>query len=92
MSYINLLDSDGTLVFVGITPKPISISLFSLLGKRRRVMGSPIGGRAIMSQMLDIADRFGIAPVIETFALSDINTAMQKVRENKVRYRAVLKV
>jgi D-arabinose 1-dehydrogenase-like Zn-dependent alcohol dehydrogenase len=43
-------------------------------------------------EMLSVADRFGIKPIIETFPLQQANKAMQKVRNNKVRYRAVLKV
>ena len=88
--YVNLLGTDGTLTFVGIAPKPISIPMLSLLDKRRRIMGSPIGGRAVMTKMLEVADTFGIAPVIETFPMKQANEAIQKVRDNTVRYRAVL--
>ena len=58
--------------------------------KRRRIMASPIGGRAMMRKMLNIADTYNIAPVIEEFAMKDANQAIQKVRDNSVRYRAVL--
>ena len=43
-------------------------------------------------EMLSIAERFGIKPIVETFPLPQANEAMQKVRDNKVRYRAVLTV
>jgi uncharacterized zinc-type alcohol dehydrogenase-like protein len=89
-AYLNLLDSDGTLTFVALPPEPMTLPLGLLLFKRRRVMASPIGGRAVMRDMLRTADIFGIAPIIETFPLSEVNTAIRKVRENTVRYRAVL--
>jgi D-arabinose 1-dehydrogenase-like Zn-dependent alcohol dehydrogenase len=89
---LQYLDSDGTLSLVGVASEPLNIPLFALLSKRRRVMASPIGGRGMMMEMLSIADRFGIKPIVETFPLPQANEAMQKVRDNKVRYRAVLTV
>ena len=88
--YINLLGSDGTLTFVAVPPKPLSLSPGLLLGKRRRVMASPIGGRATMTDMLRVADTFGVEPIVEHFPLSQVNEAMKKVRDNTVRFRAVL--
>jgi uncharacterized zinc-type alcohol dehydrogenase-like protein len=89
-AYLNLLDSDGVLTFVGVPAGPSQIDLMNLLFKRRRVMASPIGGRAVMEDMLINADRFGIEPIVETFPLSDCNAAVTKVRDNTIRYRAVL--
>ncbi|WP_373872754.1 zinc-binding dehydrogenase [Microseira wollei] len=91
-AYLQYLDSDGTLSLVGVPSEPLNIPLFPLLIKRRLVMASPIGGRGMMMEMLSIADRFGIKPIVETFPLPQANEAMQKVRDNKVRYRAVLTV
>jgi len=90
-AYVNLLASDGTLTFVGVPEKPLEIELFPLLMKRRRIMASPIGGRGIMRDMLKVCDTHGVRPVIEEFAMKDVNTAMKKVRDGSVRYRAVLK-
>lgn len=89
-AYINLLKSDGTLTFVGVPPSPLILPIGLLLHHRRRITASPIGGRAIMKEMLRIADEFGIAPVIEKFPLADVNKAIKKVRDNTIRYRAVI--
>lgn len=89
-AYVEYLNSDGTLVFVGVPDTPVSLSILPLMNKRRRVMASPIGGRAMIIEMLSVADRFGIKPIVETFPMEQVNEAMQKVRDNKVRYRAVL--
>lgn len=88
--YIDTLGSDGTLVFVAVPPKPVALNVGWLLGKRRRIMASPIGGRAIITEMLHTAERFGIVPTIETFPMASVNEALMRVRENRVRYRAVL--
>jgi D-arabinose 1-dehydrogenase-like Zn-dependent alcohol dehydrogenase len=39
--YIDFLDSDGALAFVGVPDAPLSIPLFSPMAKRRRIMASP---------------------------------------------------
>ncbi len=91
-AYMNLLGTDGTLTFVGLPDQPISVGIDKLIFQRRRIMASPIGGRAIIMDMLDAADRFGVAPIVETFPLSECNTAIEKVRTNTIRYRAVLEV
>jgi alcohol/geraniol dehydrogenase (NADP+) len=92
LGYVNYLDSNGTLVFVGIPSEPFSLPVESLLGKQRRIMGSEIGSPAMITEMLQIVDKFGIEPIIETFPLAEANEALQKVQDNKVRYRAVLTV
>lgn len=89
-AYIDFLDSDGTLTFVGVPDAPLNIPLFPLLMKRRRILASPIGGRAIMMEMLSIAEQFKIEPIVEVFPMEKVNEAIQKVRDNQVRYRAVL--
>ena len=91
--YIDFLDSDGALAFVGVPDAPLSIPLSSRMAKRRRIMASPmIGGRAMINQMVAIAQKFRIEPIIEVFAIAQANEAMQKVRDNQVRYRAILTV
>lgn len=90
--YLNLLGADGVLCYVGAPVEPISVQVFSLLLKRRRLMGSPIGSRALILEMLENAARFGVRPTIETFPLAEVNTAIEKVRRNTIRYRAVLMV
>jgi alcohol/geraniol dehydrogenase (NADP+) len=35
-------------------------------------------------------EQFNIQPIIETFPLERANEALRRVRDNKVRYRAVL--
>lgn len=90
-AYLRLLRAHGTLTFVGVPGGPAPIDLNMLMLKQRKVTASVIGSRGMITDMLHVADRFGVAPIIETFALADANAALAKVRENTVRYRAVLK-
>lgn len=89
--FLSFLDSDGTLSFVGVPPSTLSnVHVGMLLDRRLRIMGSPIGGRAMIHDMLRISAEQKIRPVIERFTASNANAAITKVRENKIRYRAVL--
>lgn len=88
--YLEQLGSDGTLTFVGVPPKPIHLAIGALLGKRKRIMASPIGGRAMINEMLKVAAEHEVHPETEVFSWKDANLAITKVRENTIRYRAVL--
>ena len=90
--YIDFLDSGSALAFVGLPEAPLSIPSFPQLMKQRRIVTSLIGGRAMINEMLAIAEKFEIEPMVEVFAIAQANEAMQKVRDNQVRYRAVLTV
>ena len=89
--YLRLLGSDGTLTFVG-NPGNITVPVSLLLGRRRRITGSPIGGRSRIVEMLKVAANYHIEPVIEKYRLSEANVAIGRLRDNKVRYRAVLEI
>jgi len=91
-AYVEFLDADGTFSIVGVPEEPLNVPLFSLLAKRRRIMSSPIGGRAMIMEMLSVAEEFGIEPMVEVFPMEKANEAIEKVRNNEVRYRAVLTV
>ena len=89
-AYIDLLDTDGTLCIVGAPEEPLEFPAQSLMFKRRRLMGSVIGGRAAINEMLQTAADFDIAPIVETFPMEKVNTAIEALRRHEVRYRAVL--
>jgi uncharacterized zinc-type alcohol dehydrogenase-like protein len=90
-AFLGALATGGTLSFVAAAgPVPIRPDL--LMFRRRRVTGSLIGSRAEIVEMLDLAARLGVRPVVETFPLAEANEALRRVRENRVRYRAVLRV
>ncbi|TIC82766.1 NAD(P)-dependent alcohol dehydrogenase [Nocardioides sp. GY 10127] len=89
-AYLGLLALDGTLVSVGLPPRPISVSAFSLVGARRSWAGSNIGGIAETQEMLDFCGEHGVRPEIELVGAADINTAYERVLASDVRYRFVI--
>lgn len=90
-AYIQALAPDGRLHFVGAVLEPIPVSAFALIMGRRSVSGSPLASPATVRDMLDFCARHDIAPVTETFAMSDVNHALDHLRAGKARHRVVLK-
>lgn len=88
--FMNLLKPKGNLCFVGAASNPISIPVFSLIMGQRSISGSPIGSRSVMNEMLQFAARHDIKAKTEVLPMAEVNTALQKVRDNKARYRMVL--
>jgi uncharacterized zinc-type alcohol dehydrogenase-like protein len=88
--YVSALRPDGVLSFVGVVAEPLTIPTGMLMSRRRSVTGSPIGGRVAMREMLTFAARHGIGAQVETLPTSDVNTALDRLRRNDVRYRFVL--
>lgn len=90
-AYMSLLKPEGKLHIVGAVLKPLEIHSFSLITGNRAVAGSSVGSPIQMRQMVEFAARKHISPIVEEFAMSDINNALQHVRDGKAHYRVVLK-
>ena len=88
--YLSLLKVDGTLVNVGAPEHPVSLSVFSLIGSRRSLAGSMIGGIRETQEMLDFCAAHGLAAEIELIAADRINEAYDRVVASDVRYRFVI--
>ena len=88
--YVQALRPTGTLCFVGVPPSPVSTHAFPLIAGQRTLTGSPIGSPSQLREMLDVAARHGVKAMTERFPMAKANEAIEKVKKNKVRYRAVL--
>jgi uncharacterized zinc-type alcohol dehydrogenase-like protein len=89
-TYIQALRPTGTLCFVGVPPSPVAVHAFPLISGLRSISGNPTGSPYRIREMLDVAARHGIKAMTESFHMAKANEAIEKVKKNKVRYRAVL--
>ena len=89
-AYIGTLAPKGRLHFVGATLEPLDIAAFSLIGGQRSVSGSPVGSPRVIADMLEFAALHKIEPIVESFKFSQINEAIDKLRNGSPRYRVVL--
>lgn len=88
--YVSALRPHGVLSFVGALAEPVSIHTGMLMARSRSVTSSPIGGRAVMREMLNFAARHRVGAQVETVPMRDVNSALDRLRRNDVRYRFVL--
>ncbi|MEO6315166.1 MAG: NAD(P)-dependent alcohol dehydrogenase [Chitinophagaceae bacterium] len=88
--YLSLLKTDGTHICVGVPPDPAPIAAFSLLGGRKSLAGSGIGGIKETQEMLDFCAANNIVSDIEIINIKDIQTAYERMVKGDVRYRFVI--
>ncbi|MEU0300860.1 NAD(P)-dependent alcohol dehydrogenase [Streptomyces sp. NPDC006175] len=89
-AYLALLKTDGALVNVGAPEEPVSVNLFSLIGGRKSLSGSGIGGIQETQEMLDFCAEHGFGAEIELIGAAEINEAYERVLNSDVRYRFVI--
>ena len=82
------LKNNGKFVLLGFPD--ISLNSTDLVVHQLSIIGSFIGNRAGMQEMLSFAQLHSITPLIEMMPMSRVNEAIQRVKENKARYRIVL--
>ena len=88
--YLHLLDTDGVMICVGAPPTPAEVAVFSLIGGRRSLAGSGIGGIAETQEMLDYCAEHGITSDVEVIDIASINKAYERMMKSDVRYRFVI--
>ena len=87
--YIRALRPNGTLCFVNVPSEPLSFYA-SQIQDNQQIAGSSIGGRHMMQKMLDFSAGHNITAWTEKLPMDSINTALERLRNNDVRYRFVL--
>jgi uncharacterized zinc-type alcohol dehydrogenase-like protein len=90
ISYLQTLKPGGVLCLVGAPPGLLQFPAAQLLTGQRVVCGSDIGSPAVIREMLAFAAAHAIGADVEIAPMADVNLAIERVRENRVRYRMVL--
>ncbi|ROS75311.1 NAD(P)-dependent alcohol dehydrogenase [Cellulomonas sp. PhB143] len=88
--YLATLRLDGAMVFVGLPPTPQSFRVGSLVGGRRSLAGSNIGGIRETQEMLDFCAEHHLGAEIELVRADDVDRAYERVVASDVRYRFVI--
>ena len=89
--YLALLKLDGTMALVGaltaLEPPPRGRNL---IGGRKTLAGSLIGGMAETQEMLDFCGKHNIVSDVEVIRIDEINEAYERLLKNDVHYRFVI--
>jgi uncharacterized zinc-type alcohol dehydrogenase-like protein len=90
-AFLVLLKRDGVMTLVGAPGEPHpSPNVSNLIGGRRSLAGSLIGGIRETQEMLDFCAANGIVSDIELIPIQRINEAYERMLRSDVKYRFVI--
>ena len=88
--YLTLLKLDGAMVMVGALTALDPLMGYNLIGGRKTVAGSAIGGMAETQEMLDFCAEHNIVSDVEMIQIAEVNAAYERLLKNDVHYRFVI--
>lgn len=88
--YLSLLKTNGVHICVGAPPAPTQILGFNLIGGRKSLAGSLIGGLPETQEMLDYCAEHDIVSDVEVININYIEKAYERMLKGDVRYRFVI--
>ncbi|MCP3062597.1 NAD(P)-dependent alcohol dehydrogenase [Myxococcus sp. K38C18041901] len=89
-AYLRLLRRDGQMVLVGVPEKPLELGAFNLIGTRRKLAGSMIGGIRETQEMLDFCAEHEVVSDVEVIPIQQVNDAYTRILRGDVKYRFVI--
>lgn len=87
---LGLLKREGCLVMVGASHQALDLNVFQIILKRRKILGSLIGGLKETQEMLDYCGKHKITSDIELIQAHQINEAYDRMIKGQVKYRFVI--
>ena len=88
--YLRSLAVDGTLCLVGVPSEDLRVPPLELITGAKTLAGAGSGGTGETQEMLDFCAAHGIAAETEVLPSHQVNTALDRLERNDVRYRFVL--
>ena len=89
-AYLALLRTNGVMILLGVPPKPSDVKAFHLIGGRRSLVGSLVGGIKETQEMLDYCAEHNITSNVEMINIDQINEAYERTLAGDVHYRFVI--
>jgi len=88
--YLRLGKIDAYFILVALPENELTIKPFTLTGTRVHLVGSNVGSRKEIIDMLEFCSKNDVRPMIELLPMSEVNEGIRKVQENDVKFRVVL--
>jgi len=91
--YLKALKPQGNLCIIGLPAEEISFPAVLLADYAQRgILGSYIGSRAEMRELLDFAARHNIKAIVQAFPGEETNNVVSKMRNQEIPFSAVIKL
>jgi alcohol/geraniol dehydrogenase (NADP+) len=88
--YLSILRPNGALCIVGASPGEVRVPAVALLDGQKSIGGSAVGSNAEIKEMFHFSAKHAIIPMTEHYPMREVNEVLERLRKNRVRYRAVL--
>src|SRR6187402_712779 len=79
-----LLRNLGTLVCVGLAMDELPISPFKMVVRGISVVGSSVGTESEMNELMDMAAKGEVKPIIEVFDFKELGNVLERLQRNEV--------
>ncbi|KAG2787856.1 hypothetical protein JG687_00008743 [Phytophthora cactorum] len=89
-TFLSFLAVRGTCIMVGLPDDDIKFNAFHVVAKGAKFVGSNIGSIQNIKEMLEVASKMNVRPVIQKLPMNRVNEGLQMMRNGSVRYRVVL--
>ncbi|KAM0867390.1 hypothetical protein ACQ4PT_041999 [Festuca glaucescens] len=89
---LELLKPMGQMVVVGAPSTPLELPAFAIISGGKRLAGNGAGSVADCQAMLEFAGKHDITADVEVVKMDYVNTAVERLERNDVRYRFVIDV
>ncbi|KAF9289935.1 hypothetical protein BGZ68_008293 [Mortierella alpina] len=87
---LQLVANRGQFVLLALPEAPLSIPGNAFIARHVSMVGSLIGGKDTVQEMLEFAAAHNVRPWIEKRPMSDANAAVKHMMEGRPRYRVVM--
>jgi uncharacterized zinc-type alcohol dehydrogenase-like protein len=91
-SVLRTLNFDGTICFVSRPDELIKFDIFDIMYKRAKITACPGASRLSMQKMFNFAAKKKIIPDVEVYNLKQVNSVIDKMKNRKIKYRAIFRV
>ncbi|MDU0478461.1 NAD(P)-dependent alcohol dehydrogenase [Staphylococcus chromogenes] len=89
-AFLRLLKPRGVMAVVGLPPEAQALKFGALIGGRKVLTGSNIGGIAETQEMLDFCAKHGFGARIEKIGVDEVDAAYDRVVAGDVQFRFVI--
>ncbi|KAL3538840.1 hypothetical protein ACH5RR_002206 [Cinchona calisaya] len=90
--YLSLLKVDGKLILMGVINTPLQFVTPMVMLGRKTITGSFVGSMKETEEMLEFCKEKNLTSMIEVVKMDYVNTALERLEKNDVRYRFVVDV
>ncbi|KAI5669724.1 hypothetical protein M9H77_19577 [Catharanthus roseus] len=87
LRFLNLLKNHAKYIMLGAPEKPLELPVFPIFMGKKSMAGSNIEGLKETEEILNFAAKHGITTDVEVIQKDYVNTAIEHLVKNDVRYR-----